>query len=139
MLPSKATLAGFSTAIPFIGVARAGFPSPATDYLEQSVDLNRLLIRNPASTFICRINGDRMKNDGIHDGSLVLVDKSVDPANGRIAVVTFVGELVLARIRQHNFRWLLESANPLHPVIELHEDDDVRLWGIVTTVIRRML
>lgn len=79
----------------------AGFPSPADDHLEPPLDLNRTLVRNPASTFFARVDGDSMKDDCIRDGDLLVVDKSMEPYDGCVAVCFLDGEFTLKRVKTH--------------------------------------
>lgn len=113
----------------------AGFPSPATDYLEEPIDLNHLLIRNPAATILCRVSGNSMAGDGIADGDIIIVDKSIPPAHKKVAVVTYQGEFLLKRIHIGRTIMLL-SSNPAYPAIELFEDEELKVWGIVSHVIK---
>ncbi len=124
------------TLLPYFHVA-AGFPSPAADYIEPPIDLNQLLVRCPAATVLCRVSGDSMSKDGISDGDIVIVDKSIAPAHGKIAVVTYQGELMLKRIHVGRGSLMLLSSNPAYPAIELFEGDDLTVWGIVAYVIKK--
>jgi DNA polymerase V len=103
-IPSKLTLHGISPEsradFPLAGATvSAGFPSPADDYMEAGIDLNRELIRNPGSTFFGRVKGTSMKDSGINDGDVLIIDKSVEPSNGAIAVCYLDGEFTVKRIR----------------------------------------
>ncbi len=122
--------------LPYFHVS-AGFPSPATDYVEAPIDLNRLLVPHPAATVLCRVSGSSMSKDGIADGDIVIVDKSIMPSHGKIAVVTYQGELMLKRIHIGRDSIMLLSSNPIYPAIELFEDDDLTVWGIVSHVIKK--
>lgn len=141
MLPTTANSAldGFALAIPYLGVARAGFPSPATDYVEQAVSLDKLIKRHPASTYICRVSGDRLKEAGIGDGDWAVVDRSLSFELGRVAVISYRGELVLSKVVEHGHKLYYQSANPLHPPLDVWCEEQVRLWGIVTHVVKRCL
>ena len=116
----------------------AGFPSPALDFIDLSIDLNRHLIKNPSSTFYGRVKGDSMKDAGIHDGDLLVIDKSLEAADDKIAVCYIDGEFTLKRIRfEKNACWLI-PANDSYQAIKVTEDNDFMIWGIVTHVIKKM-
>jgi DNA polymerase V len=113
----------------------AGFPSPADDYVEVGIDLNDQLIRHPTSTFFLRVSGESMLGAGIHDGDLLVVDRSLDPRPGRVVVAVLDGEFTLKRLTQHQGRLRLEAANPAYPPLELHRCGDVQIWGVAIHVI----
>lgn len=123
--------------LPLMGEAvKAGFPSPAEDFTELSIDLNVELLRHPASTFFCRVSGDSMQDMGINDGDLLVVDKSLEPQNGKIAVCYIDGEFTLKEIRlEKNCCWLV-PANKNYQPIKVTEDNDFVVWGIVTYAIK---
>lgn len=124
--------AGGDCEIPIAGSnVSAGFPSPADDYLEQPLDLNKYLIRNPSSTFFVRVAGESMKDAGINDGDLLVVDKSVEVYDGCIAVSVIDGEFTLKRVRFEKNRIFLLPANEKYKPIEVSPDDEFRIWGIV--------
>lgn len=120
------------------GGVSAGFPSPADDFLEPSLDLNRSLIRNPASTFFVRVEGDSMKDDGIDDGDLLVVDKSLEPCDGCVAVCFLDGEFTLKRVRIGEDRITLMPANKRYKPIEIGRDEDFAVWGVVTYAIKKI-
>lgn len=125
------------TAVPLAGAdVKAGFPSPADDFIEQSIDLNRLLIRNPPATFLVRVDGDSMRDDCILDGSLVVVDKSLHPVDGDVAVCWLDGEFTLKRIRIERHRIVLMPANERFEPIVVGEDDPFTVWGVVRSTVR---
>ena len=109
----------------------AGFPSPADDYLEQPLDLNKYLIRNPSSTFFVRVAGESMKDAGTKDGDLLIVDKFVEVYDECIAVSVIDGEFTLKRVRFEKNRIFLLPANEKYKPIEVSPDDEFRIWGIV--------
>ena len=115
----------------------AGLPPRAAAFLDPPIDLNQLLVRCPAATVLCRVSGDSMSKDGISDGDIVIVDKSIAPAHGKVAVVTYQGELMLKRIHVGRGSLMLLSSNPAYPAIELFEGDDLIVWGIVSYVIKK--
>ena len=118
--------------IPFIeGGVKAGFPSPAEDFTELSIDLNNALIKNPSSTFYVKVNGDSMKDVGINDGDLLIVDRSLEPQDGKIAVCYIDGEFTLKRIKvEKNYCWLMPANDDYKP-IKITEDNDFVVWGVV--------
>lgn len=116
----------------------AGFPSPADDHLEPPLDLNRTLIRNPASTFFARVDGDSMKDDCIEDGDLVVVDKSVEPYDGCVAVCFLDGDFTLKRVRTGEGRIVLMPANKRYKPIKISRDDEFSVWGVVTYAIKKI-
>ncbi len=114
----------------------AGFPSPAQDFAEASIDLNRELIRNPSSTFFGRVKGDSMRDAGISDGDLLVIDKSIRPADGMIAVCFIDGEFTVKRIRSDkDCCWLL-PANEAYRPIRVDSGNHFLIWGIVIHVIK---
>ena len=123
-------------ALPLAGErVAAGFPSPADDYVEVGIDLNEQLIRHPASTFFLRVSGESMTGAGIHDGDLLVVDRSLDPRPGRVVVAVLDGAFTLKRLTRHRGRLRLEAANPAYPALELHHCGEVQIWGVAIHVI----
>lgn len=116
---------------------RAGFPSPAQDYISESIDLNRDLIRHPASTFYGRVVGDSMIEEGIEEGDILVIDKSLEPENGDLAVCCLDGEFTLKRINitRGNRIYLMPSNRRYRP-IEVTPDNEFVVWGIVTYTIK---
>ncbi|MDT8346163.1 MAG: translesion error-prone DNA polymerase V autoproteolytic subunit [Flavobacteriaceae bacterium] len=123
--------------IPLVeGGISAGFPSPAQDFSEHSIDLNKALIQHPASTFYGRVTGDSMKDLGIEDGDLVIIDKSLSPKDGKIAVCFIDGEFTMKTIKiEKDCCWLM-PANERYAPLRVDEDNDFIVWGIVTHVIK---
>ena len=123
--------------IPFadLGIS-AGFPSPAQDFLDMSIDLNKELIKNPTATFYGRVKGDSMRDLGIADGDLLIIDRSVKPTTGRIAVCFIDGEFTVKTIKiENDYIWLI-PANENYKPIKVTEDNDFVVWGIVIHVIK---
>jgi len=114
----------------------AGFPSPATDYLEERIDLNRELVRNPAATFLARVRGQSMRDAGLEDGDLILIDRSRRPASGSLVLAWVDGGFTVKRLRLLGERVCLQAANPDYPDFELREDDGSQIWGVVTHMIK---
>ncbi len=116
----------------------AGFPSPADDYLDGGIDLNRELIQNPDATFFGRVKGSSMKDAGISDGDVLVVDKSLEPRDGAVAVCFVDGEFTVKRIRRgKNCLYLMPENEGFKPV-KITEDNDFIVWGVVTYVIKKM-
>lgn len=114
----------------------AGFPSPANDFLNEAIDLNKILIKNPATTFYGRVKGDSMQELGIDDGDLLVIDKSVEPRDGKLAVCFIDGEFTLKKIKIEENYCLLVPANPKYQPIKVTEDNDFLVWGVVKHVIK---
>lgn len=116
----------------------AGFPSPADDHIDLSLDLNRELIKNPASTFFARVSGVSMIDDGIDDGDLLVIDKSIEPYENCLAVAYVDGEFTLKRVKfEKNCAWLI-PANKNYKPIQITEDNDFMIWGVVRYVIKKV-
>ena len=119
----------------YIHKVGAGFPSPATDYIEDDVDLNSHLIKNAPATFIIRVQGKSMNNVGIHDGDLLIVDRSINPKNSSTVIANVNEELVVKTfIKEKNTNYLASGPNK----IELSENPNVIIWGVVTYVIHKL-
>ena len=116
----------------------AGFPSPASDYLEGEIDLNRYLIKNPPATFIVKSQGNSMLQAGIHSNDLLIVDRSIKPKNNSIVIASIDGELIVKRIKISGKQFLLTSDNKEYRSIKINNESDVFLWGIVTKVIHNV-
>ena len=116
----------------------AGFPSPAADYEEDKLDLNRYLIKNPAATFFVRAIGDSMVGAGIHCGDLLVVDRSLEPRDKSVVIAVIDGELTVKRIRIKKKKFTLEPENENYSVQEITEDTDFQVWGVVTNVIHAL-
>ena len=123
------------------GGVRAGFPSPAQDYETEAIDLNKELVRHPATTFYARAYGDSMHDSGIDDGDLLIVDKSIEPQEEDIVVAFVDGEFTLKRIRMDKAAgclWLMPS-NDNYPPIRVTSENHFMVWGVVTYNIKRHL
>ncbi|PKK89669.1 MAG: peptidase S24 [Candidatus Wallbacteria bacterium HGW-Wallbacteria-1] len=120
----------------------AGFPSPAEDFMEKSLDLNEHIIRNPPSTFLVRVSGDSMVNNcnggGIQSGDILVVDKSLHACSGRVVIAILNGEFTVKRLRLKNGQAHLIPDNPDFPVIPVTGDDSLEIWGTVTWVLRQL-
>ena len=118
---------------------RAGFPSPAQDSMTESIDLNRELVRHPATTFYARAVGDSMKDCGVDDGDLLVIDKAIDPQEGDIVVAYIDGEFTLKRVKfdvKGDCLWLM-PANKDYPPIKVTEENNFIVWGVLTYNIKR--
>ena len=114
----------------------AGFPSPATDYVEDDIDLNSHLIKNIPSTFLIRVQGKSMNHIGIHDSDLLIVDRSLNPKNFSTVVVSVNEELVVKTfIKEKNQSFLTSGSKKLENKISLIENPEIFIWGVVTFVI----
>ena len=114
----------------------AGFPSPADDFLDASIDLNKAFIKHPATTFCGRVKGNSMKDLGIHNGDLMIIDKSLEPKNGAVAVCYIDGEFTVKKIKiESDCCWLI-PANENYSPIKVTPDNEFIIWGIVTHVIK---
>ena len=127
-----------SLPIPFADEGiQAGFPSPAQDYMELAIDLNKELIRHPASTFYGRVVGESMKDEGIEEGDILVIDKSLELMDDDLAVCFIDGEFTVKRVRlETDSAWLVPS-NSDYPLIKVTKDNDFIVWGIVTYTIKK--
>lgn len=115
----------------------AGFPSSANDYIENHLDLNQLMIKHPSATFFVRVEGDSMKDAGIASGDLLVVDRSISPAHGKIVVAILDGEFTVKRLMiQRNVVFLVPENSSYSP-IKVKPDSQFQVWGIVTYVIHQ--
>lgn len=119
------------------GGIRAGFPSPAQDYMEGKIDLNKSLIKHPSCTFFAKVVGDSMIDEDIEEGDLIVVDKSLEPMDGDLAVCYLDGEFTLKRIELgKDVIWLVPS-NPKYEKIKVTSDNELIIWGVVTYTIKQ--
>ena len=116
----------------------AGFPSPADDFKEIRISLDKELVKNQESTFYARVSGDSMLGAGIDDGDLLVIDKSLSPENGKIAVCLVDGEFTVKRIKKEKDKFYLIPENKKYKPIELKEDNELIIWGIVEYVIKKV-
>ena len=122
----------------FLERVSAGFPSPADDYMEDRLDLNRYLVKHPAATFFVRASGDSMIGAGIHSGDILVVDRSLEPANNSVVIAALNGELTVKRLVKTAGRLHLVPENERHRPIEIREGMDFEVWGVVTNVIHAL-
>jgi DNA polymerase V len=117
-----------------IGIS-AGFPSPADDFIELTINLNKEFIKNKDTTFFARVKGHSMKNAGIFDGDLLIIDKSIEPQNNKIAICQIDGEFTVKRIKiEKDTVWLIAENEDYKP-IKVTPENDFIIWGIVTNSI----
>ena len=117
---------------------RAGFPSPTQGGMSDTIDLNREIIRNPSSTFCARVIGDSMIGYDINDGDLLIIDKSLPPCEGSIAVCFIDGDFTVKRIAIKNDGIYLTPGNSAYPNIKITEDANFQIWGIVSHIIKKV-
>jgi DNA polymerase V len=126
---SKMFLPLYSSAV------QAGFPSPADDYLEETLDLGKRLVKHPTATFLVKVKGDSMANAGIRQGDILVVDRSMKPSNGNIVVAAINGEFTVKRLKiKDNKIFLVPESNNYSP-IQIEESEDTYIWGVVTSCI----
>ncbi len=117
---------------------RAGFPSPAENYIEDQLDLNRYCVKNPPATFFVRVDGDSMTGAGINCGDLLVVDRSLTAGNGDVVVAIVDGEFTLKRLVLRDGRVFLRPENPRYRPLEITEDMEFQVWGRVTKVVHEL-
>ena len=123
----------------YIHKVGAGFPSPATDYIEDDVDLNTHLIKNSPATFIVRVQGKSMNSAGIYDGDLLIVDRSINPKNNSTVIANVNEELVVKTIlKEKSETFLASGSRKTSDKINLGKDQEVIVWGVVTYVIHQV-
>ena len=123
----------------YSGKVAAGFPSPADDYVEKTLDLNELLIQKPAATFFVRAEGESMLGAGIHPNDILVVDRSLKPTVGKVVICALNGELTVKRLKRLGENSLVLAAeNPAYADIVVKEDIDMVVWGVVTNVIHSL-
>ena len=115
----------------------AGFPSPAEDYIDQILDLNEYMIKNLSTTFLIRVSGDSMINAGIYNGDILVVDRSLEPANNKIIIGVIDGEFLVKRIIKKSGKLFLQAENDMFKPIEINSDSDFKVWGVVTFAIHK--
>lgn len=116
----------------------AGFPSPADDELEDKLDLNELLIKHPSATFFLKVSGSSMVKAGIHHNDILIVDRSLEPANGKVVIASVNGELTVKRLRIDGKKVQLVAENEAYAPIDINEEADFRIWGVVTNVVHSL-
>ncbi len=122
----------------FMVPVEAGFPSPADDYIEGALDLNKHLIKHPAATFFVRVTGESMIDAGIHPGDILIVDRSVEPADKKVVIAIVDGNLTVKRIRIKGKKCFLMPENDTFRSLEIESEMSFEIWGVVTNVIHRL-
>ena len=118
---------------------KAGFPSPAADFEEERISLDQFLIKNSETTFFAKANGDSMINAGISDGDLLVIDRSLEAKNNTIAVCYINGEFTVKRIRIENEKVFLLPENENYKPIEITNESELIVWGVVIYVVKKMI
>ena len=121
-----------------LSTVQAGFPSPAEDHASERVDLNKILIKHPLATYLMRVRGASMREAGIDDGDVVLVDRAVKPCHGHVVVAVVDGEFTVKRLWKRGSNLKLQAANPTYPDILPKDGQTVEVWGVVTNAIKAM-
>ena len=116
----------------------AGFPSPADDFKEVRISLDKELVKNIHSTFFARVSGDSMENAGLSDGDLIVIDRSINPENNKIAVCFIDGEFTVKRINKHGENLYLKPENKNYKKIKITKENNLVIWGVVTYVIKKI-
>jgi DNA polymerase V len=116
---------------------QAGFPSPGDDHIERILDINDLVVKNPASTFFVRVEGDSMIGIGIFSNDVLVVDRSITPKDGVIVVAAVYGEMVVKRLVERGSTHVLVSENENYKPIIVSENDDCFIWGVVVGSVRQ--
>tara|TARA_B100000579_G_scaffold140478_1_gene114139 strand:+ start:202 stop:633 length:432 start_codon:yes stop_codon:yes gene_type:complete len=116
----------------------AGFPSPADEFKEIRISLDKELVKNTESTFYAKVSGDSMIEAGLDDGDLLIIDKSLDPESGKIAVCFLDGEFTVKRITKREGKLYLKPENKNYEEIEINDGNELKIWGIATFVIKKI-
>ena len=116
----------------------AGFPWPADDHMEGKLHLNTHLVKHPTATFFVKASGDSMLGAGIHDGDILVVDRSLEPRKGKVVIAAVDGQLTVKRLQKKGSKTFLVPENKKFRSIELNENNDVKIWGVVTNVIHKV-
>jgi|TARA_B000000441_G_scaffold123458_1_gene100003 DNA polymerase V len=116
----------------------AGFPSPADDFKEIRISLDKELVKNEEATFYARVSGDSMQGAGLENGDLLIIDRSIEPSNNKIAVCFVDGEFTVKRIKIESKKVHLIPENKKYSPIEINEENELIIWGIVTYVIKKL-
>lgn len=116
----------------------AGFPSPADDYIEKTLDLNQLLVQTPAATFFVRAEGESMIGAGIHNNDILVVDRSVEATMGKVVICALNGELTVKRLARQSGQLVLKAENPDYADIPIKDENELVIWGVATNVIHAL-
>lgn len=122
----------------YLNPVAAGFPAPTEDYVDDNIDLNRHLVKHPETTFLVRVVGESMKDAGIQSNDMLIVDRSIEVTSGQVVIAVVNGELTVKRIlKKSNKLWLMPENETFRP-IEIDENTDLHIWGVVTNVIHAL-
>tara|TARA_B100000989_G_C19531012_1_gene469881 strand:- start:5945 stop:6376 length:432 start_codon:yes stop_codon:yes gene_type:complete len=116
----------------------AGFPSPADDFKELRISLDKELVKNSEATFYAKVSGDSMINAGLSDGDLIVIDRSIDPEHNKIAVCFIDGDFTVKRIVKKGSDLYLKPENKKYRAIKIDEENELLIWGIVTYVVKSL-
>ncbi len=122
----------------YLATVAAGFPSPADDFIDKTLDLNEYLIDHPEATFFVRVCGDSMRDAGLHSGDILVVDRALQPMHNRIVIAALNGELTVKRIRKQGGKLFLVPEHPEYEAIEVTAEASFEVWGVVTHVIHKV-
>lgn len=122
----------------YVASVSAGFPSPADDFIDTKLDLNEYLVKHPASTFFVRASGDSMTLAGIHSGDILVVDRSLEAYDNAIVIAVIEADLTVKRLHYSGKRILLLPENEAYKPIDVTDNEEFRVWGVVTAVIRKI-
>jgi len=136
-IPFDAAVQVLPLPLPIAGVhVRAGFPSPADDFAVERLDIMQLLVKHPQATYFWRVRGDSMREAGVDDGSIIVVDRAIRPKHGSIVVAMVDGECTVKYLYQRAGRIKLRAANPTHPDIVPKDSQTIEVWGVVVGSIK---
>jgi DNA polymerase V len=122
----------------YSSTVRAGMPTMADDHMEDRLDLHNYVVQHPATTFFVRVQGDSMINASIHEGDILVVDRSIEPRENSIVIAVVDGDLTVKRLRRRNGMVELVPENDRYPVIKVGPEQEFKIWGTVTTVVHRV-
>lgn len=122
----------------YLSPVAAGFPSPADDYVEDGLDLHAYVTRHPEATFFLRAQGWSMLGAGIHDGDILVVDRALEAAHGRVVIAALDDELLVKRLLRRDGRVVLAPENPDFPELDITEREHAHIWGVVTYAVHKV-
>jgi len=136
LLVGRGTTGERSTVPLYSSRVQAGFPSTADDSVENSLDLNRYIVKHPATTFFVRAEGNSMEGAGIFSGDILVVDRSIEPRHGNIVIAVVFDELTVKRLSIKKGEYFLVAENPMYEPLHITEEMESTIWGVVTHTIR---
>jgi DNA polymerase V len=122
----------------YSGSVSCGFPSPADEYLDGPLDLNDLLVKKPAATFFVRAKGDSMIDEGIFEGDILIIDRSIQPRSGQVVLAVINGEFTLKRLIKNGSQIILQPENPKYTPIQITAEMDFQVWGVAIHCIHKL-